>query len=193
MAVVAADLLANQDLTGILSLCEVFNLRTQTWKMIGGLNVQRCTANATVFNGRAYVFGGFNGSGRVKEIERYNEADDRWEFVQVCLKYHIEAAVLVMLSDSEVLFLGGKDHYSQVAYATVYNLERGSIEELPKMNSTHVLAKGGRFGKRIVCFGGSSNTGYEYFDLDTFEWNKISSFEFVDGSNFGRICYAQTP
>ena len=183
--------LFNKDLTGILSLCEYFDLETEKWKSTGSLNVQRCTSNATIFRGKVYVFGGFNGSGRVREIERYNELNDRWELVQLGLRYHIEACVLAMLSDSEVLLMGGKDHYSQTATATVYDLEKSQIEEFPKMAVSHVLAKGGKFGNRLICFGGSTNTVFEYFNFETCEWKKRPTFEFLDGQNFGRASFAQ--
>lgn len=156
------------------------------------MNLQRCTANAVVYKGKAYIFGGYNGVGRVREIERYNELSNQWEIIQISLKLHIEACILVMLSEHEILLLGGKDHYSQTAAATLYDLESGTIEDFPKMLCSHVLAKGGKFGNRLICFGGSTNNVFEYFDLHTCEWRKHSSFDFVDDKTFARIGFAQS-
>ncbi len=45
------------------------------------MNTRRCTSNALTYKGKAYVFGGYYGSGRVREIERYNPENDQFELI----------------------------------------------------------------------------------------------------------------
>lgn len=173
-------------------MCERYNLTTDKWQMIAPMNIQRCTSNSTVYKGKVYVFGGYNGVGRVREIERYNDLTDQWEFVQLSLKLHVEASILVMLSEHEVLILGGKDHYSQTAFSILYNFESGTTENFQKMFCGHVLAKGGKFCNRLISFGGSTNNIFEYMDLEEMEWRKYPTLEFVEDKTFAKMGYAQS-
>lgn len=98
------------------------------WSRIGRLNVRRCTAVATSYKNRLYVIGGYRGDGRCKSIETYNEMTKSWTIIPLMLKYPIEASILLHLSKSEVLLLGGKDQYSEQGYVTLYNLEDCILE-----------------------------------------------------------------
>ncbi len=156
------------------------------------MRTRRCTANSIVFGGKIYVFGGYYGAGRVREVERYNESLDAWELVQLSLKYPIEASLLFTLSDREVLLLGGKDQYNQTSYATVYDLDNLDIDQIQPMSSPHILSKGAKYMNRIVCFGGSTNNVFEYLDLPSNEWRKLPVIELTESRLFGRIAYAQS-
>jgi len=164
---------------------------TNSWETIAPMSTRRCTANSIVFGGKVYVFGGYYGAGRVREVERYNESLDVWELVQLNLKYPIEASLLFSLSDKEVLLLGGKDQYNQTSYATVYDLENCDIDQIQPMSSPHILSKGAKYMNRIVCFGGSTNNVFEYLDLPSNEWKKFPVIELTEARLFGRIAYAQ--
>lgn len=155
------------------------------------MNTRRCTANSMAYRGRIYVFGGYYGSGRVREIERYNESLDVWELVQINLRYPIEASLLFWLSDHEVLLLGGKDQYNQTSYATVYDLRNCDIDQSQPMSSAHILSKGAKYLNRIVCFGGSTNNVFEYVDLPSVEWKKFPAIELMETRSFGRVAFAQ--
>ena len=155
------------------------------------MSTRRCTANSIVFAGRVYVFGGYYGTGRVREIERYNEAIDVWELVQLNLKYPMEAALLFSLSDHELLLLGGKDQYNQTNYATIYDMDNCDIDFCQPMSSAHILSKGAKFMNRLVCFGGSTNNVFEYLDVPSVEWKKFPMMELMEARSFGRVAFAQ--
>ena len=90
-----------------------------------------------------------------------------------------------------LVILGGRDHYNHTANATVYNLKNGNIEDFPKMTYTHVLGKGGKFGNRLICFGGISNNNLEFLDLENIKWEKRNAFEFIDSKTFSRVAHSQ--
>lgn len=162
------------------------------WELIGKMNVRRCTAVATSYKNRIYVIGGYRGEGRCKGIETYNELTDSWSLIPLMLKYPIEASIMTHLSPSEVHLLGGKDQWNETAYSTVYNLEDGLMEELPPLKNNHVLGKGGKYGDRLIVFGGSSNCKLEVTHLPGGKWTEVSSISLYENKLISKMSYSQS-
>ena len=174
-----------------MSSCERYNLKTSKWEKIASLNSKRCTASSIVSNGQLFVLGGYHGTGRGREIERYNEIENRWEIIDLALKHPIEASLLFTLSENDIILLGGKDQYNQTNYATIYDLANNTIREGPSMPASHILAKGARYGNRLICYGGSTNSQFNVLDLPSSSWYSIPVPEFVENKILGRISSGQ--
>lgn len=55
-----------------------YNITSQTWTSVQPLNSIRSSASATVWDGKIYVGGGWNGSGFSKSFEVYDPSLDKW-------------------------------------------------------------------------------------------------------------------
>jgi len=62
--------LGGRSINGVLDLCERYSINLNRWEKIAKLNQKRCTMPAVVFeDSYIYVFGGYEGSGRIDTIE----------------------------------------------------------------------------------------------------------------------------
>jgi hypothetical protein len=100
-------------INGVLNHCERYNLKDKVWEALAPMNSKRCTAMATTYMNKVYIFGGYRGDGRVKSIERYNEILNYWETVPLLLTFPIEANTMVPISNKELVLIGGKDDFSE--------------------------------------------------------------------------------
>lgn len=62
--------LGGRSINGVLDACERYSINLNRWEKIAKLNQKRCTMPAVVFeDSYIYVFGGYEGSGRIDSIE----------------------------------------------------------------------------------------------------------------------------
>ena len=162
---------------GVLNQCERFNLMTKEWKQIGSLNMKSCTAVATTYLNKVYIFGGYRGDGRNKHIERYNELTNIWENVPLLLNNPIEAEVLIPLSGHEFVMLGGKDDFTEQKYVIVYDLEIGSVRKEKDMKYPRILCKVAKFNDRIYVIGGHADKTCEMAKVGEWEWKEFEGYE----------------
>lgn len=45
------------------------------------MKTRRCTAASVVMKGQLFVLGGYYGTGRVREIERYDKVKNNWNLI----------------------------------------------------------------------------------------------------------------
>ena len=69
-----------------------------------------------------YVFGGYEGSGRIDSIEQYDVAHDVWNVLQVKFPLSVEAESGTFISENEVVILGGHDNSAGTKDAMILNL-----------------------------------------------------------------------
>jgi N-acetylneuraminic acid mutarotase len=63
----------------ILNSCEFYNVKKDEWRYFQPMKINKCAFSATVVNSKfIYTFGGYNGSKRLDEIERYLFAGGDW-------------------------------------------------------------------------------------------------------------------
>ena len=68
-----------EDLQTYLKTCEMFNVSTNEWQLIGSLNVFRSFGSMVCLKGTLYVLGGLNGPGRSElSVECYDPAENKW-------------------------------------------------------------------------------------------------------------------
>ena len=162
---------------GVLSHCERFNLATKEWKPIASLNMKSCTAVATTYLSKVYIFGGYRGDGRNKHIERYNEFTNVWENVPFLLNNPIEAEALIPLSAHEFVMLGGKDDFTEQKYVVVYDLERSTVRHEKEMIFKRILCKVAKFNDVIYVVGGHADKTCEMAKIGEWEWKEFEGYE----------------
>ena len=62
-----------------------------------------------------YIFGGYEGSGRIDSIEQYDISNDQWSVLPVRIPISVEAETATLISSNEVIILGGHDHIYETA------------------------------------------------------------------------------
>mgnify|MGYP000863847884 FL=1 len=154
----------------ILDKCERYHVINKEWQEIAPLKYRRSTAVAVACFNRVYIFGGHKGEGRTNTIERYNELQNNWEIIPLQLLHSIEAAVLIPISKSELVLLGGKDETGQQNQATVYDLERLTAKPCKNMSTPRVFGIGARYKEKIVVLGGCQGNKCESAKLGEWNW-----------------------
>lgn len=63
-----------------LSSAEVFDIRTQDWRMIATMSTRRSSVGVGVVGGLLYAVGGYDGASRqcLSTVERYNSVTNTW-------------------------------------------------------------------------------------------------------------------
>ena len=177
---------------GIYDKCERYDIEKNMWKQIANLNCRRCTSNSTIYNNQIYIFGGYFGSGRVSEIEKYNEVYNKWELIQMSLQFFIDGGLLLHTSENEILIVGGKDEYNHVNNVTSYNLETGVVIKKEILNKFHTLSKGAVFNDLAICLGGCNSNEVEVFDLPYEKCFVKEKIGFIPLKNLGKTLYCQS-
>ncbi|XP_033099708.1 kelch-like protein 17 [Anneissia japonica] len=62
-------------------IAERYNTQTHQWSSIQPMQVARAWPAVVVFDNQIYVFGGFDGTNRLRSVEKYNPHTDTWTFV----------------------------------------------------------------------------------------------------------------
>ena len=70
-----------------------------------------------------YVFGGYEGTGRIDSIEQYDVTHDSWNVLLVKFPLSVEAETATLISTNEIVILGGHDNSTGTKDAMILNLE----------------------------------------------------------------------
>ena len=58
-----------------------YNTWTHQWTSIASMNTPRAWAASAVVDNKVYILGGFDGSNRLRSVERYDPEMDSWTFI----------------------------------------------------------------------------------------------------------------
>ncbi len=86
-----------------------------------------------------YVFGGYEGSGRIDSIEQYDVSHDCWTVLHVKFPLSVEAETGTLISSNEVVILGGHDNSAGTKDAMILNLETLQFVKLAAMSHSRFL------------------------------------------------------
>jgi len=165
------------DDVALMSACERFNLTTGTWEKIGDLKQARCSAMVFDYQNVMYIAGGYAGDKlRCTSIERFNEAQNSWELIDVELRVGLEgvyegsglegSCVIPADSSGNYYFIAGRTDRCDSDKIWQLNLERGSLWECGTLQDTKSLHKVFSITPTLICiFGGEAKT-VEFFDLN---------------------------
>jgi len=176
---------------GVLDHCERYNLVKKEWQTIAPLKTKRCTAAATTYMNRVYIFGGYRGDGRVKTVERYNEVLNEWETVPLLLTYPIEAEAAIQVSKKEIILFGGKDDFAEQAYVTVYDVERLTVVQENPLKWKRILCKSAIYKDEIFIIGGNSAMNCEKAKIGEWNWETFTSYSSLVANNLAKYAAAQ--
>ena len=74
-------------------------------------------------NSYIYVMGGYEGTGRIDSIEQYDISNDTWTVLSIKFPLSVEAESASLISQNEVVILGGHDNSAGTKDAMIVNLE----------------------------------------------------------------------
>mmetsp|Transcript_7873 Transcript_7873/g.7355 ORF Transcript_7873/g.7355 Transcript_7873/m.7355 type:complete len:119 (+) Transcript_7873:355-711(+) len=104
-----------------------------------------------------YVFGGYEGSGRIDSIEQYDVTNDIWTQLPLKFPLSVEAETGTLISSNEVVMLGGHDNSAGTKDAMILNLETLQFIKLNPMPFARFLHSSTYFNNHIYVFGGVDN------------------------------------
>ena len=131
------------DTVSLLKKCEVYDIELNTWTKIADMNISRCTSSAFIYNNQVWVIGGYTGRyQRSKKIEKYNEAEDRWELLDFKLFFGFENGNVVPTGrPNEVMILGGKMNFGNSNNVWCYDLLNKTIINRKPVKNDCILTK----------------------------------------------------
>lgn len=117
-----------EDDVAILSHCEVYSFKQDSWSVLPRLNVKRCTCYAMAWKNEIYVFGGYTGQYERSElIERLSTKEGKWELLPFNLNRGIESGYVQSYSDNTVTIFGGNTNTGPTASVISINFETRSL------------------------------------------------------------------
>jgi hypothetical protein len=117
-----------------------------------------------------FIFGGYEGSGRMSSIEQYDVAHDQWSILPVKFPLSIEAQSATLVSSNEVIILGGHDNSAGTKDAMMLNLETMKFVKLNSMPYARFLHVTHFYKNSVYVFGGVDNCSCQKMNVNDFRW-----------------------
>jgi len=170
--------LGGRSINGVLESCERYSINLNRWERICKLNQKRCTMPAIVFEeSYIYVFGGYEGSGRIDSIEQYDITNDHWTVLPIKFPLSVEAESATLISSNEVVILGGHDNSAGTKDSMILNLETQQFIKLSPMPLARFLHSAYYFNNHIYVFGGVDSCSCQKLNINDFQWTNINSYK----------------
>ena len=115
-----------------------------------------------------YGFGGYEGSGRIDSIEQYDVQNDIWTVLMVKFPLSVEACSATLISNNEVVILGGHDNSAGTKDAMILNLESLQFVKLSAMPFARFLHCAQYYNNHIYVFGGVDNCSCQKMNIQDF-------------------------
>lgn len=115
-----------------------------------------------------YIFGGYEGSGRIDSIEQYDVMNDHWAILPIKFPLSVEAESATLISQNEVVILGGHDNSAGTKDAMILNLETSTFIKLSSMPLARFLHSASFFNNSIYVFGGVDNCSCQKMSINDF-------------------------
>ena len=160
------------DTVSLMTKCERYDYATAKWSRIADMNIPRCTSSAFLYNNQIWVIGGYTGRyQRSKKIEKYIEAEDRWEVLDFKLFFGFENGnVLATGRPNEIILLGGKMNFGTSNNVWCYDLLNKTVVNRKPLKNDCILTKHQVLKNGSVCILGEiQGKGYFYekYDIKT--------------------------
>lgn len=160
------------DTVSLLRKCEVYDYATGKWSRITDMNVPRCTSSAFLYNDIIWVIGGYTGRyQRSKKIEKYIEAEDRWQLIEFKLFFGFENGnVMATGRPNEIILLGGKMNFGSSNNVWCYDLLNKTVVNRKPLKNDCILTKHQILKNGNVCILGEIQPKgffYEKYDIKT--------------------------
>lgn len=128
-----------------------------------------------------YIFGGYEGSGRIDSIEQYDITNDVWNLLPIKFPLSIEAESASMISSNEVVILGGHDNSAGTKDAMIVNLDTLQFIKLSPMPHARFLHSAYYYDGYVYVFGGVETCLCQKMSVIDYQWTNITSYkEFIN-------------
>ena len=124
-----------------------------------------------------YVFGGYEGSGRIDSIEQYDVVNDVWMVLPLKFPLSVEAESATLISSNEVLILGGHDNSAGTKDAMIVNLETNQFIKISPMPNERFLHAAFYYDDHVYVFGGVENGLCQKTNVNDFQWQTVQSYK----------------
>lgn len=117
-----------------LNLCEKWDVEKNEWGFFAPMNIAKCAFSACVVNKKfIYTFGGYDGTKRLEDIERYDLQQEYWELLRLKLRFPLSNCACFSPFMNKVVIFGGGFSSGFSHYVEMIDVENGEWKALPKM------------------------------------------------------------
>lgn len=168
----------NKETNQFLADCEVFSIKDGASRPVQPMRTAKCGFAAAALPGHILVAGGFDGSQRLRAVEKYALAEDCWSALRVALPLRLAYHALVAIGDGKLLLIGGssaEEEYSRAVYqldpAQESCAKYGHVPEGRDTRHKVVLHE-----DRLLVFGGGDSPSYAYSYFED-KWTELAGLE----------------
>jgi DNA-binding CsgD family transcriptional regulator len=151
---------------------EVYNPKANTWTEAAPLPVAVCGYALTVFDGRLYVIGGWNGTRFVPTVQKYDPTQDTW-MLRAELPYPLGFAAAGTIGET-IYIAGGYDGTREMAETLAYDPRYDTWLPRAPMKVGRAGAGGAVVGAELYVIGGGwlgSVLTNEKYNPETDTWS----------------------
>ena len=160
-----------------ISLCYTYDVNSNTWNEISGLNKARDCAACTVFEGKIVVTGGEYNWTQLTSVETYDYYEDKWTCLPDLLEGRCNHAVVSMVN--KMFVIGGEHTTSCEVFDSCSRKFTKIISEIQISDFREWYFKAFNIGNNIViiqdCPESLEETVVYSYDVDKAKWLNIQS------------------
>ncbi|RWS29475.1 26S proteasome non-ATPase regulatory subunit 8-like protein [Leptotrombidium deliense] len=159
----------------VFNSCRKFNLKTKIWSEISPMIEKRAFMAAVGTMKYVYAIGGYNGSWRVKTVERYDTVLNQWSLVENMHERRSGAGAAVL--DNKIYVVGGFRDLNYLNSAECYSPESNQWTLISAMSKPRSSPSVVAYQNQIYAIGGLCCNGLmasaERFDTELGKWFPI--------------------
>lgn len=181
-----------------LDVIERYDIRTNTWEIIGQLSHPRSSYVAITIDSRVYLVGGWDSTPKTpgdydgsfhSEIDVFDMETETLSLAPFVMPNPLRRAFAGLNYNGKILLVGGisagNGHFEAISNLTLIDPESGLSSELPPLPFGTFAPAAEMIGNELYVFGGmfkTSELNYEYvshiyaLNLDSMNWRHTGRF-----------------
>jgi len=172
----AIFVMGGENAEGVISSCERYDIKEDTWKSMPSLNKKRCGLSSCMMNNWIYVGFGWDQS-NLNSIERLDtEKNEEWEMVKLGKKQMVEGlqvAGMVGMKENEILVFGGyKQHEKLTTETLILNIKDNTVKKGNNLVKEEAFISSEiRKVEDLIYACGYLKGGIHAYDITKDQWN----------------------